>query len=406
MPRLLPHWRANAFTIENQQRRVSSIDREAARLSHEKQAAMTESAQSKSISRARRQRRLPVLSLAALLLAASALGIAGYLAYQLKGPVRTQISSATAAAAALDEKIVTLAQDSQSIGQELIALDQLNTERTAQQQAALDDFGRHLEALDASLERRLADTAASVSAQMGEFSPASEAWKIDEIAYLLRISRQRLEVSGDAAAALRMWQAAEHQLERISDSRLLDVRNQVRIEREALEQLEQVDLSRIAKLIFELTDRVDELPLRTSKIIGSDAAEADALPPADESHLQRAVREISADLKSLVSIRKVDPAASLPFSPSTRPHLADSIKSALFGAQIAALQRADAVYQGNLAYVADTLADHFDSNSPQVEKFSALIGNLSNMSVTLHIPDIDVSAAMLSAIVKSSAAVR
>ncbi len=409
MMRLSPHWSANAFKIENQYRDASSGDRAAAQLSRDPQTAMAQSEKTKSISSEGRKRRLPILSIAALALAAGALGIAGYLAYQLKAQVRPQVSAATAAAAAFDEKIVTLTQNSQSINQELIALEQLNTERNMRQRDALDDFGQRVDALDASLDRKIADAAAAVSAQTGASSPAAETWKIEEIAYLLFIARQRLEVSGDVGAALRMWQVAEHQLAQIPDSRLLDVVDQVRVEREALEQLEPVDLSRIATLLFELTARVDALPLRTAPralLDSADAAETDALPPADESHLQRAVREIAADLKSLVSIRRVDPAASLPFSPNARPHLADSIKSALFGAQIAALQRADAVYKGNLAYIADTLADHFDSNSPQVEKFSAIVGDLSKVSVTLSAPELDASAALLSAILKSPPAIR
>ena len=342
-----------------------------------------------------------VWSVVALVLSLCAVGGVGYLVYLAELQFRPQVASAVGSASQFEHEVLALKQQNEQLSDQLSESDKDVADQIQQQQSTIASLQQAVEATDADLKRRIMETADSVSAQIRDFAHASEAWKIEEIAYLLLMGSQRLQISGDVQSARQIWQVADQQLARINDPRLPDARAKVKEELETLEQLELVDVSSVAELILELTSAVDALPIRTPPLAQSESSDGDGSlssddsQPADQSMIDEIVADIWDDLKLLVSVKKIDQTAMPPFNPSLKPQLVDSIKLALFGAQIAALRGNDQIYRGNLAYVQKSIRDHFLESAPEVEDFTRIVDVLNEVSVELNIPDVSASLLLL-----------
>ena len=105
------------------------------------------------------------------------------------------------------------------------------------------------------------------------------------------------------------------------------------------------------------------------------------------------------DLKSLVRVRKIDDIALLPLKPGMKAYLAETLKTALFAAQVAALRGEEAVYRSNLEYIQLTIERHYSKNSEEVSVFSEKVEQLIGTPVTMAIPDLSGSLNLLQKVI-------
>ena len=330
----------------------------------------------------------------ALLLALTSIGGGAYLAWRVEMQHVPQITEQIIEANSFEESIKNLAQQDQELRNLLTAPQDQSNLQLDNIGAAVDELRQSLQRTDADWNRKLTESVESLWAEINQSETDTDAWKIEEIVYLLVSGVERLKVSADVDSAKLTWQVADSQIDRLGDPRVLDAHAMVKDELKEIENLQQVDLAAISDRIFTLIEHVDTLPARdvlmmteNDQALSDVPSETSPEPPQDYFG-QKVLNEIWQDLKSLVEVKKIDDTSLPPISPAAVPHLTQNIKLALFAAQIAALQNDETIYRNNLDYVRRTIADSFRQSSAEVKQFLNQVNELAQTPVALRLPDL------------------
>ena len=80
-------------------------------------------------------------------------------------------------------------------------------------------------------------------------------------------------------------------------------------------------------------------------------------------------------------------------------YFVETLKTALFAAQVAALRGEEAVYQSNLEYIQLTIERHYLKSSKEVSVFSEKVEQLISTPVTMVVPDLSRSLNLLQEVI-------
>jgi len=351
------------------------------------------------------------LAVLALLIALVSAGGGGYLAYRVEMQHVPQLSDRFLDADALNESIEKLTQRDAQLHDLITGPQDQLSKQFDDHEAALNELRGNLQHAQADLNRKLNESVESLWTGINNQTESdTDAWKIEEIVYLLLFGNERLKISADVQSAALVWRVADEQIDRLGDPRLLDAHSMLKEELKAIEQIKPVDLGSVSNQLFSLLETVDTLPTRDFAV--SSQEEQMHNEPADDNSPnvpekyfgERFLGEIWQDLKSLVIVRKIDETSLPPISPSAAPHLIQNIKLALFAAQIAALRSDEVVFLNNLKYVQNAAQDYLQDSSPEVKQFLGQVNDLARTPVSLNLPDLSGSLTELQDVLSSTEA--
>ncbi len=313
----------------------------------------------------------------ALLLALAAGGGSGYLLYQeylrqqAPPPWQDDITGMLAILEAQTEQLSRLA-DAQASA--------VRDQRQAQQAALAEQ--------EARFDARLLEA-------LGSRPPGRRAWQLAELEYLLRLANQRLQLAGDARAALRLLEAADQQLVALDDPGFYPLRRTLAGEQRALREALQLDREGLFLTLEVLKRDVQDLPLalpnyRRGREALATEVEAETV---EETGFWAGIWQ---RLRGLFEFRRLDgPGVQPLLGPAQAQWLALHLQLMLERAQLALLQQDALVYQQSLTTVQEYLVLYLDPAQVQVQQVRTQLGALLATDIAPPLPDISASLQQL-----------
>lgn len=225
-----------------------------------------------------------------------------------------------------------------------------------------------------------------LSADLGK---SRTAWMLAEAEELMIIANHRLHLARNIRLALAALQAADGQLKQLTDPNLLPVRKILAEEISRLESLERVDIPGLALKIHGLVSMIDQLPLAQG--MQFKRTEADPVAGTRSNNWRQFAREVWHDFFNLVRIRNSNETRKPLLPPEQQYFLRENLRLMLYGAQLAILERDEAVYKQNLNAARQWIGEYYDTNAQIVATVQNDIDKLTKVSVKSDLPDISAS---------------
>ena len=284
-----------------------------------------------------------------------------------------------------------------------------------QAQEATREFSAKLTVLESRLVESQNQQVA-LEALYQELSRSRDEWQLAEIEQVLAIASQQLQLSGNVRAAMLALQMAESRLARADRPQFTPVRRALARDIERLKAIPALDLPGLGLKLDGVVASIDSLPLafeertraleertraleeRTAKAAAGrkpaplPAVEAKVEPaPADPGFLARFGGEVWAELRQLVTLRRIDAPEPPLLPPGQAYFLRENLKLRLLSARVSLLTRDEAGYREDLRVSQQWLQKYFDMRAKPSLAAAAQLKQLSAASISLELPTISES---------------
>ncbi|WP_434631564.1 uroporphyrinogen-III C-methyltransferase [Chromobacterium sp. CV08] len=319
---------------------------------------------------AARPRKRPTL---AFLLAAAALGVAGWQFYSTQ-------------------------QQLESMRQELARRLSEGSGASKEQRAIAEQALLAARATDGKLalvEARVNEAAgqyATLNGMYQELTKNRSDWLLSEIEHTLAIASQQLQLAGNVGAAVSALEMVDARLSKFDRPQLIGVKKAVASDLEKLKALPYLDTVGLTVKIDRLMLGVDTLPLAVdSHRLGSARSAAPAAAPANAPWWERLSYEISQSLGELIHIRRMDKPEALLLSPEQAFFLRENLKMRLLDARLALLQRDGKTYAADVAAARSYVQRYFDRDAAASTQWLATLAELEGAPLDISLPDMAAS---------------
>jgi uroporphyrin-III C-methyltransferase len=272
-----------------------------------------------------------------------------------------------------------------------------NAMRAALSAATTQDTGARVE-----MRRRL-DQLAELPAQFNRLdeslqdlqarsSGPQRAWAKTEASFLLDAAQRSVAFDRDLPSAMVALESADARLAVLLDPGLLGVRQQIARELQALRAVPQPDLATILLRLASAEAQAADVRIKGILTLERPGIDATELP---EGWWARGWAVSQQAIRTLISVRKVDDAASRVVYPEEQLLRRQHLQLLLFAARNAVVRRDTSSYRSSLAGARQWLGDFFDLNQPAAEALLDEISALEPINIAPRMPDISNSARML-----------
>jgi uroporphyrin-3 C-methyltransferase len=241
------------------------------------------------------------------------------------------------------------------------------------------------------LETRLGESQAqqaALDALYRDLAPSRDEIALSEIEHVLLLASQQLQLAGNVVSALTALQLAEAKLQRLDRPQFVPLRRALARDVDRLKAMPYVDVAGMSLKLDQALAGIDKLPLAMDERLPLPAA---AAPPADESAVQRLLREVWADVKQLIRVEVADRPAAPLVPPPQQYFLRENLRLRLLAARIALLARDDASFKADLAAADGWLGHYFDTRAKPVQALQATVRQLAATPMPGAAPDLAVS---------------
>jgi uroporphyrin-3 C-methyltransferase len=291
-----------------------------------------------------------------------------------------------------------------SVDARIVELDAMRVQLASQQRALAERLQGGVDSLRAELQtlRELPEQVDELSRAQAELLARTEApqraWVRAEALYLLELAGRRLDLESDVRTAIVAMEAADARLATLKDPALANVRAQLAKELAALRAVPLPDLSAVLLRVGAVEARVALLPVTGIPVSEGRRAET----PAAEGPFGRAWRRVTAALKDLFSLRRVDQVTARLVTQEEESLRRQHLELLLAAARIAAMQSDAAGYSQALSSADQWLEQYFEARSPAVAAAREEIGLLRKMTVQSPHPSIGTAAQLLRRVTPSA----
>lgn len=226
-----------------------------------------------------------------------------------------------------------------------------------------------------------------------------EATALAEVEQLITVANQQLQLAGNVKSALLALQAADNRLQPLDLPRAIQLRQVLALEIEKLRKLPQVDLISLSAGLNEIADLTDSLPLISERqpTLNAQAMENNAYEGAKNnaklSSLQKFANFMWQDIKTLVTIDRIDKPEPPLLGKDQAFYLRENLKLRLLTARIALLQHDEATYRTDIKIVHQWLNQYFDTKHPNMIRVLKLLNSVSAKNINIELPDLQESMA-------------
>lgn len=245
----------------------------------------------------------------------------------------------------------------------------------------------------AALEARYAEVQNQRSAMenlYNDLSVSRDETTLAEVEQLLLNAAQQLQLSANVRAALIAMQSADARLQRMNRPSFKALRKTIGQDMDKLRALPSVDIIGINQQLTRMIAAVDELPLAYHQRVPGNA-DAQAVPPKDETAGQRLLREIWQETKQLVRIENTGSDEIPLLLPSQQFFLRENLKLRLLSARIALLSRDEDIFRRELKTTQHWTARYFDTRSAAGSAMLTGLKKLAASSISVELPDLSPS---------------
>jgi len=217
-------------------------------------------------------------------------------------------------------------------------------------------------------------------------------WALAETEGLLVIANHRLQLARDVNLALITLRAADSQLKQLANPNLLPVRRILADEISQLESLERVDVPGLALQLNSMANRIDKLPLAMeTKFKKTEVPETKQTENPSAGTWRQFLREIWKDFINLIRIRNNAETRKPLLPPEQYYFLRENLRLMLYGAQLALLERNEAVYKQNLKSADQWITEYFDNTTQVIISMRKDLEKMLRTPIREDVPDISAS---------------
>ncbi|MCS2607910.1 uroporphyrinogen-III C-methyltransferase [Halomonas dongshanensis] len=213
-------------------------------------------------------------------------------------------------------------------------------------------------------------------------------WLHAEVAYLLRLANQRLQLEGDVEGAAALLSSADERLVEADNAALTPVRREIANELAALDAVPRVDRTGIYLALNAQQQRIANL--RLSQEIEEQAVTSGIEQPPTGPFMRQLAR-FGEELKDLVVIRHHDEAMETLVTPEQEAYLRQSLRLVLEQSQLALLREEQTLYETSLDKALELLNAYYDTSREETQSVIRRLQELKQNDVEPELPDISAS---------------
>ncbi len=243
----------------------------------------------------------------------------------------------------------------------------------------------------ADLQRRLASTDASLAETQGQqaaiealyqsLARSREDQLLVEVEQAVGLAMQQLQLAGNVEAALAAMRAAEARLGKSDAAPLVQLRKALLTDIELLASSPRLDVTGTAARIEVLVSAIDRMPLAFMAPPAEIHAAAPDMPSSFPDKVKRVLRDLWAELRTLVRVERLDRPDPAFLSPAQEVFLRENLRLRLLSARLSVLARDDRTYQSDLRLAAEWLRMYFDNESEVVRNALSQLDGLARISL-------------------------
>lgn len=216
-------------------------------------------------------------------------------------------------------------------------------------------------------------------------------WVKSEALFLLDAAQRSVAFDGDVPSAVAALESADGRLATLQDPALLTVRQQIGRELLALRAVPQPDLATVLLRLANAEEEAARIPIK-GIVPENRTPRGEALP---DGFWARGWAVCRRTFGSLVTVRKVDDAASRVVQPEEQLLRRQHLQLLLFAARNAVVRRDISGYRSSLASARQWLGEFFDLEQSDAESLLDEIQALEPINIAPAVPDIAGSARLL-----------
>jgi len=222
-----------------------------------------------------------------------------------------------------------------------------------------------------------------------------EATALAEVEQLLTIANQQLQLVGNVKSALLALQAADKRLEPLNLPRANQLRETLGLEIENLRKLPQVDVLGMSAQLENLANLCAAIPLISERqpTLNEKAAHQKNAEILHQNTWQKIAYPIWEDIKSLVTVERIDKPEPPLLSVDHEFYLRENLKLRLLTARVALLQHDETSYKADLATVSTWINQYYDAKHPNAIQAFKLLKQLSGNNIDIELPQLTESIA-------------
>jgi len=224
-------------------------------------------------------------------------------------------------------------------------------------------------------------------------------WLISEAEHLSSLANNHLYLATNVITAISALEAADQRLKDNGDPLTYPIRKQIALEISLLKQLELPDIIGLSSQLLALESSISQMDIIDPH---AGKTQAPAIGKGDSSPVPASIQESFDDAWSnfskLIVIRHNDQPMAALMTPEQVESIRKNLALKVEAARLALIQKNEKLYSANLALTAKWLEDYFDAENPAVKVAIKQIKVLKNTPISVSLPDISQSLAMLRAL--------
>lgn len=214
-------------------------------------------------------------------------------------------------------------------------------------------------------------------------------WLLSEAEYLIQLANYRLLLEKDVTTAIVALKAADTRLAELSEPGLLKIREMLKNDIQALNNVQLVDLAGLSITITALSNNIENLPLltpdpKTHKITQTETA----TNSSEVKNIQQLPAAIWEDIKSLIIVRNHQKPVKPLLAPEQHFFLAQNLALLFEQTRLALLNRNNSIYQERLKATTTWIKQYFDLEHNITRNMLASIDSLQKFNINPSLPDI------------------
>ena len=231
----------------------------------------------------------------------------------------------------------------------------------------------------------LTTTVKDLSAMMLSKRNPNRAWKLDEVAHLLRLAQYQLQFSHNPTRALELLNLVAQDIKKLNDPTLQVWQNEFAKLLEQLKAIPKVDTNQLLSQLEALKVQITTLPLKNAE------NETDA-PAVKQQKTKLSWRQALNDswnnIKNLVVIRRTDDPIQPLLAPGQRLFLEQNLRLLIQQAEWGVIDANAMLYRQSIKQLADYIKRYFDGNVASTQNLLQTLQQLSGINVEPKAPNL------------------
>lgn len=219
-----------------------------------------------------------------------------------------------------------------------------------------------------------------------ELARDRDQWALSDIEQMLLTASQQLQLAGNVKAAIIALETADQRLLRLDKPQFTRLRQAIGNDLAKLRATPFVDQTGISLRLNSLAENIDQWPLPS----------AHAKVPAQAGQTKTSLgRDLLAEFKNLVQIRRLDQGEPALLTPEQEYFLRQNLKLRLLTARLSLLARDAAGYRADLIAADKLLARYFNTQDAAVAAARMELRKLAALNAAPALPELKESLAAI-----------